>query len=115
MQEATYRLAEKQIAGIITSKLINGKGHGTKGKDAKGILISIYDVYDAIIQNSIVDVSHFNTSNATSLEKSVYQTFSRTKKSAINRVKKNFVSIIKRMENSCRKQRMAIWITFSVC
>ena len=50
--------------------------------------ISIYDVYDAIIQNSIVDVSHFNTSNATSLEKSVYQTFSRTKKSAINRIKK---------------------------
>ena len=88
LQEATYRLAEKQIAGITTSKLINGKGHGTKGKDAKGILISIYDVYDAIIQNSIVDVSHFNTSNATSLEKSVYQTFSRTKKSAINRVKK---------------------------
>lgn len=88
LQKATYRLAEKQIAGIITSKLINGKGHGTKGKDAKGILISIYDVYDAIIQNSIVDVSHFNTSNATSLEKSVYQTFSRTKKSAINRVKK---------------------------
>ena len=115
LQKATYRLAEKQIAGIITSKLINGKGHGTKGKMLKGILISIYDVYDAIIQNSIVDVSHFNTSNATSLEKSVYQTFSRTKKSAINRVKKNFVSIIKRMENICRKQRMAIWITFSVC
>ncbi len=30
LQEATYRLAEKQIAGIITSKLINGKGHGTQ-------------------------------------------------------------------------------------
>lgn len=35
LQKATYRLAEKQIAGIITSKLINGKGHVQKGKMLK--------------------------------------------------------------------------------
>lgn len=89
LQKATYKLAEKQIAGILTSKLINGKGHGTKGKNAKGILISIYDVYDALIQNSIIDVTRFNKKNATSLEKSVYTSFSAFKKNAISSVKKN--------------------------
>lgn len=88
LQKATYKLAEKQIAGILTSKLVNGKSHGTKGKKASGILISIYDVYDAILQNSIVDVTHFAKSNATSLEKSVYQVFIKEKKHAINSVKK---------------------------
>lgn len=88
LQKATYKLAEKQIAGILTSKLVNGKSHGTKGKKASGILISIYDVYDAILQNSIVDVTHFAKSNATSLEKSVYQVFTKEKKHAINSVKK---------------------------
>lgn len=89
LQKATYKLAEKQIAGILTSKLINGKGHGTKGKDAKGILISIYDVYDALIQNSILDVTHFNKSDATSLEKSVSAVFFNTKKRAVATVKKH--------------------------
>lgn len=87
LQKATYKLAEKQIAGILTSKLIAGKGHGTKGKDAKGILISIYDVYDALIQNSIIDVTHFAKEDATSLEKSVQSSFSRSKKNAISSLK----------------------------
>ena len=89
LQKATYKLAEKQIAGILTSKLVNGKGNGTKGKDAKGILISIYDVYDALIQNSIIDVTHFNKSDATSLEKSIYTAFSFSKKNAAATVKKH--------------------------
>lgn len=88
LQKATYMLAEKQIAGILTSKLVNGKSRGTKGKKASGILISIYDVYDAILQNNIVDVTHFAKSNATSLEKSVYRTFTNAKKNGIASVKK---------------------------
>lgn len=88
LQKATYKLAEKQIAGIVTSKLVNGKSHGTKGKKASGILISIYDVYDAILQNSIVDVTHFSKNKATSLEKSVYRAFTKAKKNAINSVKR---------------------------
>lgn len=88
LQKATYKLAEKEIAGILTSKLINGRGHGTKGKKAAGIMVSIYDVYDAILQNSMVDISHFSSEKATSLEKSVYRTFSREKKAAISSIKR---------------------------
>ncbi|MBO5488308.1 MAG: hypothetical protein J5972_00190 [Eubacterium sp.] len=84
VQKAVYRLAEKEIAGILTSKLVNSKSHGTKGKKASGILVSIYDVYDAIIQNGIVDVNHFKEDDATDLEKNIYQTFSASKERAIN-------------------------------
>lgn len=88
LQKATYKLAEKQLAGILISKLVNGKSHGTKGENAKGILISIYDVYDALIQNSIIDVTHFTKKGATSLEKSVQSAFTRSKKSAVSSLKK---------------------------
>ncbi len=88
LQKAIYKLAEKQIAGILSSKMVNGRSRGTRGKKASGILISIYEVYDAILQNSIVDVAHFSKSNATPLEKSVYRSFTAAKKSGIASVKK---------------------------
>lgn len=88
LQKATYRLVEKEVAGILTSKLINSKSHGTKGKNASGILVSIYDVYDAILQNSIVDVTHFPDSKATEREKDIYQRFNQTKKTTIDKIKK---------------------------
>lgn len=88
LQKATYKLAEKEVASILTSKLVNSRSHGTRGKKASGILVSIYDVYDAIIQNSIVDVTHFSASDATEREKSVYRDFTEAKESAISIIKK---------------------------
>lgn len=87
LQKAAYKLTEKEIAGILTSKLVNSKSHGTKGKKASGILVSIYDVYDAILQNSIVDVSHFTDEKATDLEKSVYGKFKSAKEDAVRKMK----------------------------
>ncbi len=87
LQKATYKLAEKEIAGILTSKLVDSKSHGTRGQKAEGILVSIYDVYDAILQNSIVDVAHFSDEKATDLEKSVLKKFTNTKNTAIRGIK----------------------------
>ncbi len=87
LQKATYKLAEKQIASILTSKLVNSRSHGTRGKKASGILVSIYDVYDAIIQNSIVDVTHFTAEDATEREKSIYKDFITSKKTAVSTIK----------------------------
>lgn len=88
LQKAAYRLVEKEIAGILTSKLVNSKSHGTKGDKASGILVSIYDVYDAILQNSIVDVTHFSDDKATERERDIYKRFTRTKNETIARIKK---------------------------
>ena len=89
LQKATYTLAAKNIAGILLSKLVDSHSHGTKGKKASGILVSIYDVYNAIIQNNIIDISHFSDDDATKLEKRIYSRFSDIKKKVINRIRKN--------------------------
>lgn len=91
LQKAAYRLAEKEIASILTSKLVNSRSHGTKGKKASGILVSIYDVYDAILQNSIVDVTHFSKEDATDLEKSVYHSFTSYKNTSLNSIKRQLI------------------------
>ncbi len=86
LQKATYTMAAKEVAGILLSKLTDSKSHGTKGKKASGILVSIYDVYDAILQNSIVDVTHFSSGKATPLEKRIYTRFSDVKKKALKQI-----------------------------
>lgn len=88
LQKATYTLAEKEVASILMSKLTDSHSHGTKGKKASGILVSIYDVYDAILQNSIVDVSKFSSDKASALEKRIYTRFSEVKKSALKHIKR---------------------------
>lgn len=87
LQKAVYRLAEKEIAGILTSKLTAGKGHGTKGHQASGILVSIYDVYDAILQNGIVDVNRFSDDKASAREKEIYNRFTQEKKNAVAKLR----------------------------
>ncbi|MCR4606059.1 MAG: peptidase [Eubacterium sp.] len=88
LQKATYTLAAKNIAGILLSKLVDSKSHGTKGKKASGILVSIYDVYKAIIQNSIIDVTRFSEDDASKLEKRIYSRFTGIKKRVIRKIKK---------------------------
>ena len=51
LQEATYKLLEQEIAGIVYSKIKSGE-------------IPISDVYFALINNNVVDLTHFNASDA---------------------------------------------------
>lgn len=64
---------------------------GSKGKDAKNIRVPIYDVYCAIVENSMVDITKFSNADASSLEKSIYRTFTREKKKFFKSGKKIFV------------------------
>ena len=50
------------------------------------IAIPIYDVYYALIQNHIIDTSHFTADDATDLEKSVQQRFDTQLDDAISRI-----------------------------
>ena len=88
LQKAVYKLAEKAVAGVLISKLNNSKSAGSKGKKASNIRVPIYDVYCAIIENSLVDISKFNESGASSLEKSVYRKFLSQKKTTIQTLKR---------------------------
>lgn len=88
LQKAAYKLTERTVAGVLISKLNNSKSAGSKGKDAKNIRIPIYDVYCAIVENTLVDISKLNRSDATDLEKSVYRKFVSQKKETLRTLKK---------------------------
>lgn len=75
LTKATYDLIEKEIAGILVSKIRNSTTVGSKGVSAADILIPIYDVYFALIDNNVIDITTFNQNDATDLEKNVYNKF----------------------------------------
>ena len=60
LQKAVYCLLEQKIAGILVDKIDNIKEY-TPGENASAsnIRIPIDDVYYALINNSIIDISHF--------------------------------------------------------
>ena len=74
LQVAVYDIIEQRLAGILVSKIRNMKEYtaGANGS-ASDIVIPIYDVYYALIDNHVIDASDFAREDASELEKSVYQ------------------------------------------
>ena len=72
LQEAAYHILEQHIAGIVSDKIINSKEYTASGNSSnKDIKIPIYDVYYAVINNSVIDISHFSAQDAGEKEKEV--------------------------------------------
>ncbi|HIT88820.1 MAG TPA: peptidase [Candidatus Merdenecus merdavium] len=83
LQKFGYDLLEEKIAGILLSKIINEKEYvKPEGQDQSNIKIPIDDVYFALINNNIVDISLLKNEEASDLEKSVYSKF-QTKLSSV--------------------------------
>ena len=87
LQIAAYNILEQRLAGILVSKIQNIKQYVPGAhSSATSIVIPIYDVYYALIQNHIIDTSHFTADDATDLEKSVQQRFDTQLEDAISRI-----------------------------
>jgi len=87
LQIAAYHILEQKLAGILISKIQNTKQYnpGPNASAAK-IMIPIYDVYYALIDNHIIDISHFSEEDATDLEKSIYEQFLRKREQAVEQL-----------------------------
>ena len=81
LQKACYQLLEKQIAGVLLANIHSGTSTGTKGTSAADIKIPIFDVYFALINNNIIDITTLNKSDSTNLEKETYNKFLSVQKS----------------------------------
>ena len=55
--------------------------------DTAAIKTPIYDVYNALINNSVLDISHFKEDDATELEKEVYERFQQKQSEVFAQVK----------------------------
>ena len=87
LQIAAYNILEQRLAGVLVSKIQNIKQYVPGAhSSAMSIVIPIYDVYYALIQNHIIDTSHFTADDATDLERSVQQRFDTQLDDAISRI-----------------------------
>lgn len=84
MQSAAYSILEQKIASIMLSRISNIKEYiPRENAKSSAILIPIYDVYNALIENSIIDVSHFTEKGAGETEKAVAEKYRERKASVL--------------------------------
>jgi penicillin-binding protein 2 len=79
LQEAAYRLLEQEIASIVYSNIISGN-------------IPISDVYFALINNNVVDLTHFDDPDASETEQAVYSVFSERRQTALDEIASQLAS-----------------------
>ena len=78
LQVACYQILEQRIAGILVSNIAYVKTLEDTNWDSDStdpIPIPIYDVYNALINNSVIDITHFTEPDASELEVSIEQRF----------------------------------------
>lgn len=84
LQIACYNILEQKLAGILISKIQNIKEYVPKpNASAAHIVIPIYDVYYALIDNYVIDATHFYAEDATDLEKSIWNRFENKRESVV--------------------------------
>lgn len=89
---ASYRILEQGIAGIVADKIINAKEYNaSEGSSNKDIKIPIYDVYFAIINNSVVDVKHFDDPDAGEKEREVYAKYESYRESVYEKLRQELL------------------------
>lgn len=59
-QKAYYHLVEKELAKILLKQITSDLDYGTKGDSADNILIPIYEVYDALFSNNVLDATRLS-------------------------------------------------------
>ena len=75
-QSAIYQILKQRVAGILINKIISAKEFDYESiSDAGQIQIPIYDVYNALVANSVIDIRHFKEEDASETEKNIYAKF----------------------------------------
>ena len=65
LQEACYQILEQRIAGILVANLMDIKTvEGMENVNSDNFPVPIYDVYVALIENSVIDINHFTEAGA---------------------------------------------------
>ncbi len=76
LQEAVYHILEEKIASILYTKVKNIKEFTSdENTSSSSIVIPIYDVYFALINNNVIDIGHFGTPRARDNEIAVGEAF----------------------------------------
>lgn len=93
LQEAVYRILEQKIAGILVDKIENVKDYTpSPNASASSIIIPIDDVYYALFNNSIIDISRLSSPYAGEYETRVYNAYNNKIASVLDSVRQELES-----------------------
>lgn len=75
-QAGIYEILKQRVAGILLAKIFPGKTFDfDQIESVSQIEIPMYDVYNALISNSVININLFDEEDASDLEKSIYAKF----------------------------------------
>ena len=76
LQKAAYNIIEQELAGILLAKIQNTLNYDRNSvEDGSDVIIPIGDVYNAFIDNEMIDMKHLESEDAKTAEKEVYAAF----------------------------------------
>ncbi len=76
LQIATYRILEQRIAGILRSVIVDQEEYDNSNlTDTEAVRIPITKVYNAIFENGVLDIAHFDAEDASATERSIAEIF----------------------------------------
>ncbi len=92
LQIAIYQILEQNLAGIIASNLVNTKRIDKSHiSDTSYIRIPIYDVYIALIDNSVIQLDSLYYTDATRLEQHIAEILEEKNKEVLESLKKELL------------------------
>lgn len=75
LQAAVYNILEKFVAGILVDKIINIKNYDSTDVSSANLKIPIDDVYAALFNNNVVDLSRLPDAEEGEVQYDVYQAY----------------------------------------
>ncbi len=76
LQVATYRILEQRIAGILRSVIVDQEEYDNSNlTDTEAVRIPITNVYNAIFDNGVLDITHFDMADASETEHAIAAIF----------------------------------------
>lgn len=75
-QSGIYQILKQRVAGIVLANVVAAKEFDYDSvNDANQVQIPIYDIYNALVANSVIDINKFDDEDASDTEKNLYAKF----------------------------------------
>ncbi len=71
LQKGIYYILERQLAGVLLNTIVNQEASTIQYIDSSHIKIPVKDAYYQLINNNVLDMSHFTAEDASATEKQI--------------------------------------------
>ena len=108
LQKSVYQLLEQELAGIVYAQIRDVKT--TSDTETSSAIIPIYDVYTALIDNSVIDIRKFAYADPSSVQYDIYQDYIARREQVYRNVRQHLLSETPQGELSDEMQEYVMYI-----